>query len=139
MNRFIVIAVAVLALVVTAPAAAATPADKRIAKLEQQMKAVKKLQTQVTTLQKQVKQLTSFIVFNFAADACEAAATADGFVSTWSAVDQLGATQATPKTFFGPQPAINDRKACTDVKVARQTAQPPTLSTFVSMIDLLYS
>ena len=138
MNRSIAAAVAALALVLAAPAAAATPAEKRIAKLERQMKTITKLQTQVTALQKQVKQLTSILVLNFAADACSTAATADAFTSTWAAVDELGAAQVTPKTYFGAQPAINDRKACTDVKVARQAAQPPTLSSFVGMIDLLY-
>jgi hypothetical protein len=138
LNRSIVAAVAALALVLAAPAAAATPAEKRIAKLERQMKTITKLQTQVTALQKQVKQLTSILVLNFAADACSTAATADAFTSTWAAVDELGAAQVTPKTYFGAQPAINDRKSCTDVKVARHAAQPPTLSSFVGMIDLLY-
>jgi hypothetical protein len=44
----------------------------------------------------------------------------------------------TPKTYFGPQAAIDDRKSCTHVQVARQTALPPTMSSFVSMITLLY-
>ena len=138
MKRSIVAALAVLALVVAAPATAATPSEKRIAKLEQQVKAMKKLEAQVKTLQKQVGQLASALVANFAADACTAAATADGFTSTWAAVDELGAGQVTPKTYFGPQPAIDDRKACSDVKVARQSAQPPTLSTFVGLIRFIY-
>jgi len=138
LNRSIVAALAALALVLAAPAAAATPAEKRIAKLERQMKTITKLQTQVTTLQKQVKQLTSILVLNFAADACATAATADAFTSTWAAVDELGAAQVTPKTYFGPQAAIDDRKSCSDVKVARQTTLPPTMSSFVGMITLLY-
>jgi hypothetical protein len=138
LRRSIAAAVAVLSLVVAVPATAATPAEKRLAKLERQMKTIAKLQTQVTTLQKQVKQLTSILVLNFAADACATAATADAFTSTWAAVDELGAAQVTPKTYFGPQAAIDDRKSCTDVKVARQTALPPTMSSFVGMINLLY-
>ena len=138
MKRSIAAALAALSLVVAAPAAAATPADKRIAKLERQMKSITKLQTQVKTLQAQVKQLTSIIVLNFSADACATAATADAFISTWAAVDQLGAAQVTPKSYFGPQAAIDDRKSCTHVQVARQTALPPTMSSFVSMITLLY-
>jgi len=135
MHRALAAGAAALALIVAMPATAATPADKRIAKLELQTKALTK---QVTALQKQVKELTSFLVVNFAADACEATASADAFTATWSAIDRIGATQATPTTYFGPQAGIDDKKSCTDVKVARQTATPPTLSSFVSLINLLY-
>ena len=135
MHRALAAGVAVLALAAAVPATAATPADKRIAKLEQQTKTLTK---QVTALQKQVKELTSFIVVNFAADACEATATADAIGATWSAVDRIGATQATPTTYFGPQPAIDDKASCKDISIARQTAVPPTLSSFVSLITFLY-
>jgi hypothetical protein len=127
-HRGLVASIAALALIVAAPASAATPAEKRIAKLEQQVKQ----------LQKQVKQLTSAVIVNFAADTCEATATADGFASTWTAVDQLGQAQVTPQMFFGPQVAIDDKKSCKDIKIARQTATPATLSTFVGLIDYLY-
>jgi cytochrome c556 len=135
MHRVLAASIAALALVVAVPATAATPAEKRIAKLEQQTKTLTK---QVTALQKQVKQLTGFVVFNFAADACEATASADAFAATWSAIDRIGATQATPTTYFGPQAAIDDKKSCSDIEIARQTAAPPTLSSFVSLINALY-
>ena len=135
MHRALAATAAALALVVAAPATAATPAEKRIAKLEAQTKALTK---QVTALQKQVKQLTGFIVVNFAADACEATVAADAFTATWSAIDRIGATQATPTTYFGPQPAIDDKESCKDLELARQTAVPPTLSSFVTLINFLY-
>jgi hypothetical protein len=134
MHRALAATAAALALVVAAPATAATPAQ-RIAKLEAQTKALTK---QVTTLQKQLKQLTNAVIYNFAADACEATASADAFTATWSAVDRIGATQATPTTYFGPQAAIDDKKSCADIQIARQTAVPPTLSSFVSLINALY-
>ena len=135
MHRALAACVAALALVAAVPATAATPAEKRIAKLEAQTKALTK---QVTTLQKQLKQLTSAVVVNFAADACEATATADGFGASWSAIDRIGATQSTPTTYFGPQAAVNDQESCKDISIARQTATPPTLSTFISLITYLY-
>ena len=135
MHRALAATAAALALVVAAPATAATPAEKRIAKLEAQTKALTK---QVTTLQKQLKQVTNALIYNFAADACEATASADAFTATWSAVDRIGATQVTPTTYFGPQAAIDDKKSCADIQIARQTAVPPTLSSFVSLINALY-
>jgi hypothetical protein len=135
MHRALAACAAALALVAAAPASAATPAEKRIAKLEAQTKTLTK---QVTALQKQLKQLTGAIVVNFAADACEATATADAFGASWSAIDRIGATQSSPTTYFGPQPAIDDKQSCKDIKIARQTASPPTLSTFVSLITFLY-
>jgi hypothetical protein len=134
---------AALVLVVAAPASAATPADKKIAKLELQMKSMTSkvvvLQKQVVLLQKQLKQWTNITVANFAADACAAAGTADAFTATWSAIDRIGATQAAPTTYFGPQALVDDKKACADIKLARPAATtPPTLSSFVTMINFLY-
>lgn len=136
MHRVLAVGAAALALVVAAPATAATPAERRIAKLELQTKTLTK---QVAALQKSVRELTGAIVLNFAVDACAATGTADAFTWTWSAIDRVGATQTTPTVYFGPQAAIDDRKSCADASLVRQApTTTPTLSSFVRLIDFLW-
>lgn len=121
-----VAAVGLLGLV--SPAVAAT--DPRVPALQRRVTALEK---QVATLLRTNRLLIDAVNANFAGDACAAAATADAFQVTWSAVDQLAqAAQAAP--FFGAQTTVDDLRSCSEVGVARLGASPPSLVPFGSLI-----
>jgi hypothetical protein len=121
----ILAAAALAAIVASAPVQAATPADKRVAVLEQQVKA---LQAQVKALKKQVTVVRQTVDSNQEefqkeasrnriGDACMALAVADVFQSTW------GST-------FGPQQQLDD-VSCKAIGITRPGIQAnPTVSVF---------
>ena len=135
MKKLFATAVALCALTAAAPSPAATPADRRIARLEKQVVSLTK---QVKALRKDVDRANREVVINYVADACQAALVADTFRNTWTVVDQLSAATQSGKTYFGPQQSTNDKNACRDIHVARAESQvPPPLSGFVALINFL--
>jgi hypothetical protein len=126
-----------VAAVVTAPAGAATPTDKKIAALQKQMAALNK---KVTTLTKQVttekKQEAEDISVVAALTVCGLAVTADAMSGTWSVVDQISSATQAGKTYFGTQPFLNDSGACDVFKVTRSQAVPPNLAAFQALMQL---
>jgi hypothetical protein len=123
-RRLIVLGAA--ALVLAAPAAAATP-QQRIAKLEAQVKA---LTAQVKTLQSAERHDRSEISANYTGDACQASIVADLFQSTFAAIDQ---GSATPK--FSTEPQADDRGACKSMGVTRPgITTKPTIFTVITAL-----
>ena len=126
-----------VAAVVTAPAGAATPTEKKIAALTKQMAALNK---KVTTLTKQVaaekKQESEDISVVAALTVCGIAVTADAVSGTWNVIDQISSATQAGKTYFGAQPFLNDSGACDVFKVTRSQAVPPTLAAFQALMQL---
>ena len=115
----------------------AAPAGMQSGPTLKQFAALKK---QVTLLNKKVKLLSYEIDGNYEADACIVALNSDAFQNTWGQIDHLAGTLTQP-VIFGPQTAINDKKACEglfDPKVPRSAVSPttiPTVAQFNSMIS----
>jgi hypothetical protein len=132
---FVLVFLALVAAIAPASAVPATP-EQRIAKLERQ---VKKLNTQVKTLQTQNTNLARALGANFVADACLAAQTADLVQSTWTVIDQIAQSLTTPRTYFGPQTAVNDYNTCGNLlnpAVPRQSIRtPPVISFLQTLLD----
>ena len=106
---------------------------------------IPKLQAQVKTLQKQVKQLRTELN-NFedvfaALSICQTEITADAFQGTWAVIDQLAARNG-GATFFGPQASITDpvsrsagQQICSAIHVTRAQTLPPTITPFQSWLN----
>ncbi len=134
MRRTFAIGVVLLAgLVLTAPASAATPTEKRL------QKQVTALQKQVKKLQKDVTQLRGIVGGALAIQVCSTAITADALQSTWAAVNAREASQARPPVFT-TESAVNDAGACTAAKVTRApTANQPNLNPFKALLSIFAS
>ena len=121
------IALGAAALVVAAPAGAATP-QQRIAKLEAQ---VKSLTVQVKKLQTAERHDRLEIQANYTGDACQNAVFGDLFQSTFAAIDQ---GSASPK--FTTEAQSDDQGACKSMGVTRPgiTTKPTVLSVVTALI-----
>ncbi|TML65096.1 MAG: hypothetical protein E6G22_03010 [Actinobacteria bacterium] len=133
MKRIIVfvVATAMLALAATGPAGAA-PARTKTPTLAQ----FNALSKKVTTLQKQVKLLSTDVNILAAYDVCLTAATADALQGTWIFVNK--GSSVFPTTSTGGS-AISDLQACSAFKIARQlpsTDTPPSTAVFSALTGL---
>ena len=129
MRRALAIAIVVLvAVAVAAPTASAiTPTERRL------IAQVKTLQKQVKTLQRQVRQAQAIGALGVVFSACNAAATADAFQSTWATLDaKIGPT-------FGAQQPVNDYGMCTTLRIQRARPVPATTAVFQNLLNLLRS
>jgi outer membrane murein-binding lipoprotein Lpp len=135
MRKLVAVAVALCALSSVAPGWAATPAERRIAKLEKQVKTLTK---EVKKLRRDVNRANSEVNINYVADACQTAMVADTIRNTWAVIDQISSVAQNGKTYFGPQQVTNDKNACKDLRLTRvETQVPPPLSVFVALINYL--
>jgi hypothetical protein len=126
MKRVIVTAlISLVALTVAAPAPAAGPTVKSLAK------QIKALQKEVKTLKAQVTQARSVAATALVYGACTTAVTADAFQSTWTLLDQKHATG------FGPQTPLNDYQTCQPLRITRAPGQlPANTAVFSSLLAL---
>lgn len=127
MKRVIVTAlISLLALSMAAPAPAAGPTVKSLAR------QVKALQTEVKKLKKRVADTEVVLAFTFFYSACSTAVTADSLQSTWAFLDAKHATG------FGPQTPVSDSGACGRLRgVTRAPGQqPPNAAVFNSLLAL---
>jgi hypothetical protein len=126
MKRVLVIAlVALVTLAVAAPAPAAGPTVKSLAR------QIKALQKEVKTLKAQVTTARSVAATALVYGACSTAVTVDALQGTWTYLDQKHATG------FGPQTAVNDYQTCAPLRITRAPAQvPPNTSVFNSLLAL---
>jgi len=126
MKRVLVIAlIALVALAVAAPAPAAGPTLKSLAR------QITALQKQVKTLKKQVTEARAVAATALVYGACSTAVTADALQGTWTFLDQKHATG------FGPQTPVNDYQTCQPLRITRAPAQvPPNTSVFNSLLAL---
>jgi hypothetical protein len=129
MKRVIVTAlIALVALTVAAPAPAAGPTLKSLAR------QIKALQKEVKTLKAQVTTARSVAATALVYGACSTAVTVDALQGTWTYLDQKH------QTGFGPQTPVNDYQTCQPLRITRAPAQvPPNTSVFNSLLALFNS
>jgi hypothetical protein len=126
MKRVLVTAlIALVTLAVAAPAPAADPTVKSLAR------QIKVLQKDVKTLKAQVTQARAIAATALVYGACSTAVTADALQGTWTFLDQKHATG------FGPQTPVNDYQTCQPLRITRAPTQvPPNVSVFSSLLAL---
>jgi hypothetical protein len=127
-----VAATAILAFAAAGPAGAKSAPAKKSPTLAQ----FNALSKKVTTLQKQLKTLTSFTEGLAAYDICLTAATADALQGTWIFVNKGSALFPTTSTSGS---AISDLQACGAFKISRQlpsTDTAPSTAVFSALTSL---
>lgn len=124
--------------VLAAPAAAATPTERKLTR------QIKTMQRQVKVLQAQVKKLrtdmrdvqgvaASALVFS----ACSTAATADAFQGTWETIDAINPKVSEPDKYPVPTPIADPLNSCQLLEVQRQPgAVPPTTNVFAALLNI---
>ena len=118
-------------LVSAAPAPAATPTNKQLAR------QIKTLQKQVKALQAQVRTAQNVAAGAALYSACGLAVTVDAFQGTWATVDDVSNRASAPRTIYGPQTAVNDFTACSAFRVTRAPTQvPPNVSVFSALLAI---
>jgi hypothetical protein len=128
----IALAALLAATTLAAPASAATPTERRLAR------QVKTLQKQVKALQRQVRNVQSIAAGAIVYGACVTAATADAFQATWETIDKDAVRDAQPE-FFAPQTPIADPlNSCQRLEVQRQAnpAATPTTDVFAALLNI---
>jgi type II secretory pathway pseudopilin PulG len=132
MKRLALIAVVVTGLLASAaPAPAATPTNKQLAR------QIKTLQKQVKALQAQVRSAQSIAAGAAVYSACGLAVTADAFQGTWATIDDVSNRASAPRTIYGPQQPVNDFTTCSTFRVTRAPAQvPPNVSVFSTLLAI---
>jgi hypothetical protein len=126
MKRVLVTAlIALVALAVAAPAPAAGPTLKSLAR------QITALQKEVKTLKKSVAEARGTAATALVYSGCSTAVTADALQGTWTFLDQKHATG------FGAQTPVNDYQNCQFLRITRApTTVPPTVSVFNSLLAL---
>lgn len=128
--------VAVTAL--AAPAAAATPSERRLARqVKTLQRQVTTLNRQVRTLQRQMRETGSIARAGLIYSACFTAATSDAFQGTWETIDQLSAAVGQPDKYPAPAPVTDPLNSCQDLELQRQpNTVPPTTNLFAGLLNL---
>jgi hypothetical protein len=134
MRRALATAGVVLTVAVfVAPAAAATPTER---KLQAQIKVLqvqtKSLQAQVKTLKKQVTQARSIAVLSALYSGCATAATADALQGTWTTIDTHFGT-----SLFGAQTPVNDYDVCSKGLNITRVKTTATVSVLQALLTFL--
>ena len=126
------LAALVAATTLAAPASAATPTERRLAR------QVKTLQKQVKTLQRQMRTVQSVAAGALVYGACVTAATADAFQGTWETIDRVGAKLTPPFDQYGAQTALADPlNSCQRLEIQRQpNVVPPTTDVFAALLNI---
>lgn len=130
MKRVLVTAlISLVALAVAAPAPAAGPTVKSLAR------QIKALQKDVKTLKAQVTTARQIAASALVYGACSTAVTADAIQGTWTTLDAKLAPTYGP--IFGPQTPVNDFQTCQPLQITRAPNQsPPNAGVFSSLLAL---
>jgi endonuclease/exonuclease/phosphatase (EEP) superfamily protein YafD len=128
----IALAALLAATMLAAPASAATPSERRLAR------QVKTLQKQVKALQRQVRTVQSIAAGAIVYGACLTAATADAFQGTWETIDKDAVRDAQPEFFSPLAPIADPLNSCQRLEVQRQAnpAATPTTDVFAAMLNI---
>ena len=130
MKRVLVAAlISFVAMAVAAPAPAAGPTVKSLAR------QIKALQKDVKTLKAQVTTARQIAASALVYSACSTAVTADAIQGTWTILD----AKLTPThgPIFGPQTPTNDYQTCQPLQITRAPTQsPPNAGVFNSLLAL---
>lgn len=130
MKRVLVAAlISLVAMAVAAPAPAAGPTVKSLAR------QIKALQKDVKTLKAQVTTARQIAASALVYSACSTAVTADAIQGTWTILDAKLAPQYGP--IFGAQTPTNDYQTCQPLQITRAPTQsPPNAGVFNSLLAL---
>lgn len=132
------IAALVAATALAAPASAATPSERRLARqVKTLQRQVTTLNRQVRTLQRQMREVNSVAAGGIIFGACMAAATADAFQGTWETIDQVAVTAGQAEK-YPPQTAVTDPlNSCQTLEIQRQAnTVPPTTNVFAALLNI---
>ena len=135
---FTTLAVVVLAGALAAPAAAATPTERKLAKqIKTMQRQIKVLQGQVKKLRTDMREVQGISASALVFTACSTAATADAFQGTWETIDGLNAHLTRPDQYPAPTPAADPLNSCQLLEVQRQpSAVPPTTNVFAALLNI---
>jgi hypothetical protein len=140
----IALAALLAATTLAAPASAATPSERRIARQMKSLQGqVKALKNQVKRLQQQMtlrrrSNLSAFAGGAYVYSACLTAATADAFQGTWEAIDRHAAYNAHGQDSFPAQAPIADPlNSCQQLEVQRvpNPSATPTTDVFAALLN----
>jgi hypothetical protein len=132
MKRLALIVLVVTGLLVSAaPAPAAIPTNRQLAR------QIKTLQKQVKTLQAQVRTAQNIAAGAAVYSACGFAVTADAFQGTWATIDDVSNRAPPARTIYGPQQPVNDFTTCSVFQITRTPGQvPPNVSVFSALLAI---
>ena len=135
-----VLAAVLAACLLAAPAAAATPTERKLARqIKVMQRQVKVLQGQVRTLQRRVRTVEGVASGALIFGACTATATADAFQGTWETIDRNAAADAppTPDQYPPQTPVVDPVNSCQLLEIQRQPgAVPPTTNVFAALLNV---
>jgi outer membrane murein-binding lipoprotein Lpp len=132
------IAALVAATALAAPASAATPGERRLARqVKTLQRQITTLNRQVRTLQRQMRETRSVAAGGIIFAACSSAATADALQGTWETIDQLAAGVGQPDR-YPPATAVADPlNSCQGLEVQRQAnTVPPRTDVFAALLNI---
>jgi hypothetical protein len=132
MKRLALIVLVVTGLLVSAaPAPAAIPTNRQLAR------QIKTLQKQVKTLQAQVRTAQNIAAGAAVYSACGFAVTADALQGTWATIDDVSNRAPPARTIYGPQQPVNDFTTCSVFQITRTPGQvPPNVSVFSALLAI---
>jgi hypothetical protein len=122
-----------------APAAAATPTEKRLARqIKTMQRQIRVLQGQVRTLRRDVNEAEGVAAGALVFSVCSTVATADAFQGTWETIDRHAAHNAHGPDQYPAQTAIADPvNSCSLLELQRQpNVVPPTTNVFASLLNI---
>jgi type II secretory pathway pseudopilin PulG len=124
-----------VACVLAAPAAAATPTQRKLAsQIKVMQRQVKVLQGQVKKLRADMREVQGISASALVFSACSTAATADAFQGTWETIDRL---PGAPDQYPAPTPIADPLNSCQLLEVQRQPgAVPPTTNVFAALLNI---
>jgi type II secretory pathway pseudopilin PulG len=129
-----------VACVLAAPAAAATPTQRKLAsQIKVMQRQVKVLQGQVKKLRADMREVQGISASALVFSACSTAATADAFQGTWETIDAINAhfTPPRPDQYPAPTPIADPLNSCQLLEVQRQPgAVPPTTNVFAALLNI---
>jgi hypothetical protein len=128
----------VAACTLAAPASAATPGERRLARQVKTMqRQIRVLQRQVRTLQRSVREAQSVAAGAIVFSACNVAATADAFQGTWETIDRHAASHGAADQYPAQSPIADPLNSCSLLEVQRQPNQvPPTTNVFAALLNI---
>jgi hypothetical protein len=132
------IAALVAATAMAAPASAATPGERRLARqVKTLQRQVTTLNRQVRTLQRQMRETQSVAAGGIIFAACSSAATSDALQGTWETIDQLAAGVGQPDRYPPPTAIADPLNSCQGLEVQRQAnTVPPRTDVFAALLNI---
>lgn len=127
-----------VACVLAAPAAAATPTERKLSKqIKVMQRQVKVLQGQVKKLRSDMREVQGISASALVFSACSTAATADAFQGTWETIDAINPKVAEPDKYPVLTPIADPLNSCQLLEVQRQPgAVPPTTNVFAALLNI---